>query len=271
MNAVETAPQQQRRRESDRPKTTRDLEAMQLYAMPPGDSLQRLRSDFVALEKMLATMESDRFTGYLRVHATGLNGVVLLVDGGVVETLYDIPPVVVTGERALGLVAATVAQGEGELDIVALEAEVVMGLYQLLTAPSLYENLFARFVDVPALLEYLSEMATNGSVIVTNGEEQGVILMRGGDLLTAYTSRSKDPENAPEMLMKLCQSPTTEIEVRSGELPENAPRLQLASALTAASGRDLRAEVEEIAREQAASGIPRRVTDADFKAPGKRR
>lgn len=243
---------------------------MQLFAMPPGDNVQRLRSAFVALEKMLATMESDRFTGYLRVHSAGLNGVVLLVDGGVVETLYDIPPVVVTGERALGLVATTVADGEGELDIVGLEPELVMGLYQLLTAPTLYENLFARFVDVPALLEYLSESGTNGSVIVTNGEDQGVILMRGGDLLTAYTSRSKNPESAPEMLIKLCQSPTTEIEVRSGELPESAPRLQLARALTAASGGDVRAEVEAIAREQAASGIPRRLRDADFK-PGNRR
>jgi hypothetical protein len=265
MDAVATPPQQLRRRGSDRPKATRDVGTMQLYPMPPGDNLQRLRCAFVALEKMLATMESEGFTGYLRVHSTGLNGVVLLVDGGVVETLYDIAPVVVTGERALGLVATTVADGEGELDIVALEAELVIGLYQLLTAPTLYKNLFARFVDVPALLEYLSESATNGSVIVTNGEEQGVILMRGGALLTAYTSRSKNPESAPEMLIKLCQTPTTQIEVRSGELPESVPRLQLARALTSASGRDLRAEVEAIAREHEASGIPRRVSDADFK------
>lgn len=270
MNAVATPPRQQRRRDSDHPRATRDVDAIQLYPMPPGDNLQRLRCDFVALEKMLATMEAGRFTGYLRVHAPGLNGVVLLVDGGVVETLYDMPPVVVTGERGLGLVAATVTQGEGELDIVALDSELVMGLYQLLTAPTLYENLLARFVDVPALLEYLSESGTNGSVIVTNREEQGVILMRGGDLLTAYTSRSKNPESAPKMLMKLCQSPTTQIEVRSGELPDTAARLKLASALTAAPGRDVRAEVEEIAREQAASGILRRLSEADLKPSSSR-
>lgn len=270
MSAVETRREAPRRRNSDRPKATRGVDEMQLYAMPPGDNLQRLRSDFVALEKMLATMEADRFTGYLRVHSSDLNGVVLLVDGGVIETLFDIPPVVVTGQRALGMVATAVGEGQGELDIVALESEVVMGLYQLLTAPSLYENLYARFVDVPALLEYLSESATNGSVIVTNGEEQGVILMRGGDLLTAYTSRSLNPESAPEMLMKLCQSPTTAIEVRSGQLPEQAPRLQLGSAISLAAGKDLRAQVEEIAASRDASAIPRRLSDRDFEAADRR-
>jgi hypothetical protein len=262
MNAVAT--RDQRRRTSDQPKATRDRDAMQLYAMPPGESLQRLRSDFVALDKMLTTMAGNGFTGYLRVHSEDLNGVVLLLEGGVVETLFDVAPVVVTGQRALGLVAATVAQGEGELDIVPLDAEVVMGLYQLLTAPSLYENLFARFVDVPGLLEYLSETGVSGSVIVTNGDEQGVILLRDGNLLTAYTSRSKNPESAPEMLMKLCQSPSTEIEVRSGALPETPPRLELTSAAQLASGRDLRAEIAEIARSESTSSIPRRVSDADF-------
>ncbi|MGI8609610.1 MAG: hypothetical protein ACR2MY_10360 [Candidatus Dormibacteria bacterium] len=262
MDAIASEPPQ--RRTSDLPKSKRDMDAMQLYAMPPGESLQRLRSDFVALDKMLATMAGNKFTGYLRVHSDELNGVVLLVEGGVVETLFDIAPVVVTGERALGLVAATVAAGEGELDIVSLDADVVMGVFQLLTAPSLYENLFARFVDVPGLLEYLSETGVSGSVIVTNGEEQGVILMREGNLLTAYTSRSMNPESAPEMLMKLCQTPTTEIEVRSGRLPENNPRLELTSALSLAAGRDLRQEIADMARSERASGIPRRLSDADF-------
>ena len=262
MNAVAT--RDQRRRTSDQPKDKRDMDAMQLYAMPPGESLQRLRSDFVALDKMLATMAGNKFTGYLRVHSDDLNGVVLLVEGGVVETLFDIAPVVVTGQRALGLVAATVAQGEGELDIVPLDADVVLGLYQLLTAPSLYENLFARFVDVPGLLEYLSETGVSGSVIVTNGEEQGVILMRDGNLLTAYTSRSMNPESAPEMLMTLCQTPTTEIEVRSSNLPSDLPRMELTAALSMAAGRDLRAEIAAIAAEHPTSGIPRRLSDADF-------
>jgi hypothetical protein len=238
---------------------------MQLYAMPPGENLQRLRSDFVALDKMLATMEANRFTGYLRVHSHELNGVVLLLDGGVVETLFDMAPVVVTGQRALGIVAATVAAGEGELDIVGLAPDIVMGLYQLLTAPTLYDNLFARFIDVSGLLEYLSESALSGSVIVTNGEEQGVILMREGELLTAYTSRSLNPESAPEMMMKLCQNPETAIEVRTGPIPDSPPRLELSQALSLGAGRDLRTEIAEIARAQGESAIPRRLSDADFK------
>ena len=237
---------------------------MQLYAMPPGENLQRLRSDFVALDKMLATMEGDRFTGYLRVHSDELNGVVLLLDGGVVETLFDMAPVVVTGQRALGIVAATVAQGEGELDIVALSPEIVMGLYQLLTAPTLYDHLFARFVNVPGLLEHLSESGLSGSVIVTNGAEQGVILLREGELLTAYTSRSSNPESAPEMMMQLCENPETAIEVRSGPLPDSPVRLQLRKALSLGAGRDLRTEIAEIARNQETSAIPRRLSDADF-------
>jgi hypothetical protein len=72
------------------------------------------------------------------------------------------------------------------------------------------------------------------------------------------------------MLMKLCQSPTTAIEVRSGQLPEQAPRLQLGSAISLAAGKDLRAQVEEIAASRDASAIPRRLSDRDFEAADRR-
>ncbi|GAC1334319.1 MAG: hypothetical protein NVSMB17_15800 [Candidatus Dormibacteria bacterium] len=250
-----------RRRSSDTAPPTRDPADMQLYAMPPGESLQRLRCDFVALDKMLATMDGSRFTGYLRVHGEGLNGVVLLLDGGVVESLFDMPPVVATGERALGIVGATVARGEGELDIVALSPEVVTGLYQLLTAPTLYENLFARFVDVPGLLEHLGETKTSGSVVVTDGEEHGVVLLREGAILAAYTADSDSTESAPEMVMHLCENPATAIEVRTGPLPRALERLELAKAISLGSGRDLRTEVEEIAKTQGGGAFPRRIGD----------
>ncbi|MFN2463712.1 MAG: hypothetical protein ABR573_07410 [Candidatus Dormibacteria bacterium] len=260
MTAMATANPQ--RRASDNPAERRDSADMQLYAMPPGESLQRLRSDFVALDKMLGTMETGSFTGYLRVHAAEINGVVLLLRGAVVETLFDMAPVVVTGQRALGLVAAAVAEGGGEVDIVALSEEVVVGIYQLLTAPSLYENLFARFVDVPALLDHLGDSGLSGSLIVTNGQDQGVVLVRDGEVMSAYTAHSPNPEDAPEMLRRLCEDPATAIEVRTGPIPGDLAPLQLSAALALGGGGDLRSEVAAIAAAEGARPIPRRLGDS---------
>jgi hypothetical protein len=253
-----------KRRDSDQAAVVRPPESRQLYPVPPGEPvIEGLRSDFVALERMLPALQNEEFTGYLRVHDETLNGVVLLNEGQVIEALFDIPPAVATGHRALSQVASVVLKGEGVVDLFELDEDMVISIYQLLTAPTIYSRLFARFVDVAGLIAYLSDEGINGSVVASNGDERGIMLFRDGVLLTAYTSRSNQPDSSEGMLMELFQNATTEIEVRGGPVPDAIPALDLLAA-TESAPLDRAAAVALMAQPETGSQIAQRMGEAEF-------
>jgi hypothetical protein len=244
----------------------RAAETMQLYPVPRGEPVvEGLRSDFVALDRMMLALAREQFTGYLRVHDEDLNGVVLLSDGDVIGALFDIAPAVATGQRALSLVASVVLKGDGVVDLFSLDDDMLLAIYQLVSAPTIYDRLYSRFIDVGGLVSYLSEEGINGSIIASNGDERGIMLVHDGVLLTAYTSRHFEPESAEGIMRELLENPTTEIEVRGGPLPEELETLDLEAALTA-SPMDRQALLATMSQPGPASSIPQRVSEADERA-----
>ena len=77
--------------------------------------------------------------------------------------------------------------GDGVLDVIELNGDTVQALARLFTGPPIFTGLLGRFVNLEALLEYLSEEQLDGSVIVNGASEVGVILMQQGAVLGAYT------------------------------------------------------------------------------------
>lgn len=101
------------------------------------------------------------------------------------------------------------------MDVIELTPEVVTAIYQLLTAPTILQGLLARFVDVKALLEYLQEEQIHGSLLVRAPEEMGIVLLRGGQLLGAFTRGQPQLVQQPDIVTKLCSDPKTRIEVKA--------------------------------------------------------
>jgi len=251
-----------RRRATDTPRPTRPEDAIQLLPLPEGQPLARsIRSDYVALDRVLESLSRDGHTGYLRLHGEDLNGAVLMEGGAVVQTLFDAAPVVITGSRAMALVREAVEAGRGMIDVAGLSTELVAGVYQMLTAPTLYSRLYTRFIDMAQLVAQLSDDEMSGCILVSNREERGVVLLREGRVLAAYTSFDRDPRPSAEMLLRLCNDPNTEIEVRGAWEPVEPPSHSVHEALSAA---DAAQEIPARAAATAAGSIPPRVGDAEI-------
>jgi hypothetical protein len=92
---------------------------------------------------------------------------------------------------------------------------VVTAIYQLLTAPTILSGLLARFVDIRALLQYLQEEKIHGSLLVRAPEEMGIILLRDGQLLGAFTRGQPQLMQDPELVTRLCADSKTRIEVKA--------------------------------------------------------
>jgi len=190
--------------------------ATELYPLPVGKLVyESLKTAFVDFPKLLRSLSSDRLTGYLRLTGLASRGMILFYQGSLIESFYDGGAVVSTGRTAFSLFKNDVDRGEGSMDVIELSAEVVTAIYQLLTAPTILQGLLARFVDIRALLQYLQEEKIHGSLLVRAPEEMGIVLLRDGQLLGAFTRGQPQLMQDPEIVTRLCADSKTRIEVKA--------------------------------------------------------
>ena len=190
--------------------------ATELYPLPVGKLVyESLKTAFVDFPKLLRSLSSDRLTGYLRLTGQASRGMILFYQGSLIESFYDGGAVVSTGRTAFSLFKNDVDRGEGSMDVIELSSEVVTAIYQLLTAPTILQGLLARFVDVRALLQYLQEEKIHGSLLVRAPDEMGIVLLRDGQLLGAFTRGQPQLVQDPEIVTRLCADTKTRIEVKA--------------------------------------------------------
>ena len=212
------------RRATDRRPDTRAPETMQLYPVPLGKLIyESLTAGFVDFPKLLRSLGKDQHCGYVRLSGEGFSSVLLFSDGQVVEAIYDGEGDVATSKGAFSAFGDHIDEGEGVLDVISLSPEMVTGIYQLLTGPSLFEGLLARFVKAEALIEYLGEIGHSGALIARNESRAGIVIFRDGQVLGAYTDASRETELDPVKVLAVCKEPATSIEVRGGDIPDVLP------------------------------------------------
>ncbi len=210
--------------------------ATELYPLPVGRLVyESLKTAFVDFPKLLRSLSADHLTGYLRLSGLSSRGMILFYKGSLIESFYDGGAVVTTGRTAFSLFKNDVDRGEGTMDVIDLSPEVVTAIYQLLTAPTILQGLMARFVNVKALLEYLQEEQIHGSLLVRAPEEMGIVLLRGGQLLGAFTRTQPQLVPEAEVVLRLCNDPKTRIEVKAVADLEDPASVSLEEMLSSAA------------------------------------
>ena len=153
-------------------------------------------------------------------------GLILFREGSALECLYDgaaEPGGMVLGKQALQQFNDDVTAGHGVLDVVGLSPELIDGLYELTVSRPMYTELYAAWVDMKALLNFLSERKLSGSVMIRAGSGTGVIILAHGDLAGAYTSESREISDKPDQALSLCDDPGAMIEVKSADTTKHPP------------------------------------------------
>ncbi len=195
--------------------------------MPMGEPLyESLTAAFVDFPKLLRSLAKDKHHGYVKLTGDDFNAVLVFSSGAVVEAIYQGRDEVSTGATAFQIFARNIDNSEGSLDVIELSPEMVTAIYQLLTAPGLYDRLVARFVKFDALLEHLAAEGTSGAVIVRQEKKTGIVLFREGIVLGSYTEASRAFDVDTAKVAAICRDPKTQIEVRGGLLPEDLPVLE---------------------------------------------
>jgi hypothetical protein len=196
---------------------TTGMPTVRVYPLPSGRAhYEGLKSAFVDFPRLLRTLRSDRHTGYVNLSGNGYSGVILLNDGEALQALCS-NGTAVQGEGAFLQIRRHMDAGDGVIDVIELEGETVTALAQLFTSPYLYSGLLGRFVNLEALLEYLSEEHVSGSVVVQTPNEAGIILLRDGAILGTYTETQRSLDKATAAVASLATDRQSVIEVKGGD------------------------------------------------------
>src|SRR5713101_870946 len=185
-----------------------------------------LKTSFVDFPRLITTLEKEGYTGYVRLLTDDAAGLILFKDGAALECLYDgasDAAGLVLGKEALHHFNQDVTAGHGVLDVVGLSPELIDGLYELTVSKPMYTELYAAWVDMRALLKFLSDRKLSGSVMIRSSAGTGVIIMSEGDLAGAYTSESRDISDKPDRALALCDDPMAMIEVKSADTVKHPP------------------------------------------------
>ena len=185
-----------------------------------------LKTSFVDFPRLITTLEKEGYTGYVRLLTEEATGLILFREGAALECMYDgaaEPGGLMLGKTALHQFNEDVTTGHGVLDVVGLSPELIDGLYELTVSKPMYTELYAAWVDMKALLKFLSDRKLSGSVMIRSGAGTGVIILSDGELAGAYTSESRDISDKPDRALALCDDPNAMIEVKSADATKHPP------------------------------------------------
>ena len=187
-----------------------------------------LTSAFVDGPRLLRFLGDRKHTGALVDAGSGGTQVAILHEGNVVALV---------GAGAQGADARRLdklalpgpgASDEHELTVLTYRPEVSQALGQLVNLPERFERMHGSFVDLPALLAFLRREKANGAVRVSTRGDTGVVLIRGGEVLGAYTRQKPELEDA-EIVFPLAKETDAEIDVHVGTLSSPPPSVSAAS------------------------------------------
>jgi hypothetical protein len=185
-----------------------------------------LKTSFVDFPRLITTLEKEGYTGYVRLLTDDATGLILFREGSALECMYDgsaEPGGLILGKTALHQFNDDVTSGHGVLDVVGLSPELIDGLYELTVSKPMYTELYAAWVDMKALLKFLSDRKLSGSVMIRAAGGTGVIILSEGELAGAYTSESRDISDKPDRALALCDDPSAMIEVKSADGGKHPP------------------------------------------------
>ena len=186
------------------------------FPVPAGEVVyDSLKTSFVDFPRLITTLETEGYTGYVRLLTEGASGLILFKEGIAQEAIFDAGEKVARGREALMDFNDEVTHGHGVLDVVGLPPEIVDGLYDLVVAKPLYTELFASWVDMRALLDYLATRKLTGSVMVTADAGTGIVILTEGRATGAYTSEERGIAGDPQVVLDLCSNPQAMIEVKA--------------------------------------------------------
>jgi hypothetical protein len=186
--------------------------------LPAGVSaLGQLTSSFVDGPRLLSHLAERRHTGAL-IDAGRDRVQVAVIHQGAIVALVAVDE---TGTRRLDALSmpTPASQEIHDITVSTYRPEIAVAIAHMINLPERFSRLPANFVDFPGLLEHLRREGASGAVRVSAAGDIGIVLLRNGEVLGAYSGRRPELDD-PDVLYGLAASPDAEVDVHTTEEKE---------------------------------------------------
>jgi hypothetical protein len=185
--------------------------------VPTGTPLyESLSAKLIAFDRLLSTLGQGGYSGFVRVLGSGVNSILLFRNGNMIDCLWRDRDGLNLGDPALAKAQALIQAGDAVVDVVDLEPEMVDSLHHLASGTQTYPEMFASWVNMEGLVEFLKQRNFTGTISVRSNSGGGVLMLRHGELAGAFTTSSRELATDQGEVVALCDDPEARIEVRSG-------------------------------------------------------
>jgi hypothetical protein len=181
--------------------------------LPAGVSaLGQLTSSFVDGPRLLSHLAERKHTGAL-IEAGSERVQVAVLHLGAIVALVAVDQ---TGTRRLDALSmpTPASQEIHGITVSTYRPEIAVALAQMINLPERFSRLPANFVDFPGLLAHLGRERASGAVRITAAGDVGVVLLRDGVVLGAYSGRLPELDDA-DALFGLAAAPDAELDVHT--------------------------------------------------------
>jgi hypothetical protein len=181
--------------------------------LPAGVSaLGQLTSSFVDGPRLLSHLAERRHSGAL-IDAGRDRVQVAVIHQGAIVALVAVDE---AGTRRLDALTLPTPTSEDihDISVSTYRPEIAVALAQFINLPARFARLPANFVDFTGMLGHLGRERASGAVRVTTEGDVGVVLLRAGEVLGAYSGRRPELDD-PEVLYGLAAAPEAELDVHT--------------------------------------------------------
>ena len=200
-----------------------ELGSIRSCPVPRGAALfGQLTSAFVDGQRLLNFLADRKHTGALVATGPSRAETAVIYEGAVIGLISTSDGIT---RRLSRLSLSGPGSGEEhELTVFTYRPEVALAVGQMINLPVRFEGLHGSFVDFPALLSFLRRENASGAVRISTHVDVGVVLLRNGEVLGAYSGSQPDLDDA-ETVFALAREPDAEIDVHVGSpvAPAGAP------------------------------------------------
>lgn len=179
---------------------------------PKGQAVyENLNTAYTQFDAMLSDLQSNHFTGYIKITGWHYEGVLLLDAGGVVNAIDEVKGERRSGGAAANAIVDKAREKDSTISVYRLYEEMAQLLSGLSNGEAIYRDLESDFTSLDKLMAKLQAEKHTGYIEVRskNGSDASLIFMRDGRTVESLWVRDGAAVFGAEALPQILQSTVT--------------------------------------------------------------
>jgi hypothetical protein len=167
-------------------------EGMRLFDPPFPEGVHPAASSAVLdFPKILRKLHQDGSSGYISLRGTNFKSVLLLSDGTIIASFYEVRGALLNGEKAFNKILSHIEAGQGDINVENLDHQQLEAFIKLITTPVLGQTFPAKWFNLKEMVSSFLEMESSVAIVVESEDDKesdyGIIMLAKGSLIGAYT------------------------------------------------------------------------------------